>query len=71
MFISDGERFDFVIVGAGTAGCVVANRLSEIIEWNILLIEAGDDPPVESLVNIFTPYYLIVITKHFSDYNKE
>lgn len=54
MFVLDGERFDFVIVGAGTAGCVVANRLSEIKEWNILLIEAGGDAPAESLVNIFT-----------------
>lgn len=41
----DGGRFDFVVVGGGTAGCVVAGRLAENPNVKVLIVEAGVGNP--------------------------
>ncbi|XP_026740786.1 glucose dehydrogenase [FAD, quinone]-like [Trichoplusia ni] len=55
------SEYDFIIVGAGTAGCVLANRLTEVPDWKVLLIEAGSnenfimDIPIVANYLQFTP----------------
>lgn len=61
-YISPMKDFDYIIIGAGTSGCVLANRLSANPNNEVLLIEAGDkddyfwiDIPVGYLFTINNP----------------
>ncbi|XP_023022199.2 glucose dehydrogenase [FAD, quinone] [Leptinotarsa decemlineata] len=61
--ITDIGKYDFVIIGGGTTGCVIASRLSEVAEWNILLLEAG------KFGNDFTEMPSSVFKTILSEYN--
>ncbi|KAF5272023.1 hypothetical protein FQR65_LT05004 [Abscondita terminalis] len=63
--LKDGEEFDFVVVGAGSAGSILANRLSENHKWKVLLIEAGDYPSHDTEV----PRTFMTLAKSKEDWN--
>lgn len=47
--LKDGDEFDFVIAGGGTAGCVLANRLATA-NHRVLMLEAGDVQTYDSFL---------------------
>jgi choline dehydrogenase len=57
---TDRNAFDFIIIGAGSAGCVLANRLSADGAHRVLLIEAGGR---DTSINIHIPLMVVNLLK--------
>ncbi|MCU1681587.1 MAG: alkJ [Amycolatopsis sp.] len=66
--MADQEVFDYVIVGAGSAGCVLANRLSADPAARVLLLEAGGEDDADA-IHIPAAFATLFKTKY--DWNYE
>ncbi|GAA1985043.1 GMC family oxidoreductase [Amycolatopsis minnesotensis] len=66
--MAGSESFDYVIVGAGSAGCVLANRLTEDPAAKVLLLEAGGEDDADE---IKIPAAFASLFKTHRDWNYE
>ncbi|KAG7204873.1 hypothetical protein KM043_005273 [Ampulex compressa] len=62
-------KYDFIIVGAGSGGSVLANRLSENKKWRVLLLEAGQPESLLHQIPILVGYFQL--TDYKWGYNVE
>ncbi|CAG9831009.1 unnamed protein product [Diabrotica balteata] len=47
-FLKNEDEFDFIVVGSGSGGSIVANQLSQNQNWRVLVLEAGGIPSANS-----------------------
>lgn len=64
--------FDYVIVGGGSAGCAVANRLSESGQHQVLLLEAGPDSRRNPFISMPLGFLQLMFSRRFNwQFNSE
>ncbi|XP_044763984.1 glucose dehydrogenase [FAD, quinone]-like [Coccinella septempunctata] len=67
--IQDGDHFDFIVVGAGSAGSVVTNVLVNSGKWKVLVLEAGGYPSITTEIPML--FFNIELTDQIWNYQTE
>ncbi|CAH1402166.1 unnamed protein product [Nezara viridula] len=73
-FQTTGEilnEYDFIVVGSGPAGSAIANRLSEVYHWTVLLLEAGEEETFFSEIPAFNEYTVLTANSRNYDVERE
>lgn len=59
------DQYDYIIVGGGTAGCILANRLTASGKFRVLLLEAGGKPR-SPWIRIPAGFSKLLVNKHYN-----
>jgi choline dehydrogenase-like flavoprotein len=65
------ERYNYIIVGGGTAGCVLANKLSADKSNNVLMLEAGTGKYDAKNIKVANEFNIVSHFNEFTEFEAE